>query len=230
MSTEEIVEELMQRFNGFNADGSHGVLRYINTANKILASIECERNLLLGSDGLLPAVNTTAGTYTYTMPATVWRVSEICILIDDYTLSNVADYGQFLVRPTRSTFPNTVSIGGRLYASYPYARSVRDYMSSSLLSQVIFSRDPGTTTDYFRRRSYKRPTEITSTGIESDFPPPLDMEILLPAAAKLIEGAQSGNYMEAYAYVSGEFKRDFWKQQNAGEAGAYDMEPVDRGF
>jgi len=215
--TEDIVED-------------HGVLRYINTANAILMAMECERNLLLGDDGLLPAVNTTAGTYTYTMPSNVWRVSEICILIDNYTLNNISDYGQEFVRPTRSTFPNTVSIGGRLYGCYPYARTIRDYLSSSSLAQIRFTRDSDTTTDYFRRRSYKRPTDITSTGIQSDFAPPLDMEILLPAAAKLIEGVQSGNYMEAYAYVSGEFKRDFWKQQNSGEPGAYDFEPVDRGF
>lgn len=231
MSTEEIVDELVQRFHGMNRDGPHGVLKYVNTANATLMAVESEKTLIVDTTtGLLPILSTTAGVYAYNMPTNVWRVSGILILIDDNNLSMVADYGMTMPRMLRTTEKNAVSIAGRYYAKYPYVKQPRDYMSATVPAQIVFSKDPETKTNYYRRRSYKRPTDILSEGIQSDFPPPSDMEILLPAAAKLIEGVQSFNYTEAYQYVSGEFKRAYWKQQNAGVHGDYDFEPVDRGF
>lgn len=234
MTTSDLIDELVARFKNWNRDGEMGVLRYLNAAHSQLMATESESNLIVDTaTGGLPVLNTTAGTFLYTMPADVWRVSGILIRLDDGSIPSSLDYGQYnlqtMQRPLRTTMKNARSIGGRFYAKYAYARC-RDYVNPSSLATVMFTRDPETKTNYFYRQSYRRPTDILSETIQPDMAPPWDFQILLPAAAKLIEGVQSGNYMEAYEYVNTVFKPAYWKQQNAGDQGEYDAEPVDRGF
>lgn len=230
MLTSDAVDELVQRFHGWNRQGEHGVLRYYNSAHSLLMAMECEQNVIFDdTTGLLPAVNTTAGTFAYLMPSNVWKIDAVLIPLDDGQVHLMTDYGQANTRMLRTSYQNAVSIGGRLYARWPYARS-QPYANASTLAKILFTKDPETTIDYYFRKSYKRPTEILSETIQGDIPEPLDTEFLLPATAKLIEGVQSGNYLEAYQWVSGEFKKEFWKRRNSGDQGYLDAEPVDRGF
>jgi hypothetical protein len=234
MTTSDLIDELVTRFNGWSRDGDHGVLRYLNAAHGQLMAMEAEQNLIVDTvTGGLPVLNTTAGTFIYTMPTNVWRVTGILIKLDDGTIPSLKDYGiyniQIMQRPLRTTMKNARSIGGRFYAKYAYARC-KDYVNSTNLATVMFTRDPETKTDFYYRQSFRRPTDILSETIQPDIPPPYDFEILLPAATKLIEGVQSGNYMEAYEYVKKVFKPALWKELNAGDQGEYDAEPVNRGF
>jgi hypothetical protein len=233
MSTEDLVDELVQRFNGWNRDGDHGVLRYLNSAHNILMSMECEKTIIFDTvTEELPLLVTVSPTLRYVMPSNVWRIGAILIRSDVITNSSMSDYGinpQLMERPLRTTYKNTLSVGGRLYSKFPYVRSW-DYVNSSTPAYIRFTADPGSHSDYYFRLSYKRPTQILSETIQCDIPEPLDFELLLPAAAKLIEGVQSGNYIEAHQYVAKEFKPALWKQMNLGEQGDLDMEPVSRDF
>jgi len=227
MNTQELVDELVQRFNGWNRDGEHGVLRYLNTAQNILLMNESDQNLIIDEDtGTLPVIATTATERTYNMPTTVWRVSKVLIAIDEGDTPQW-DYG--FRSQYKSSFKNSFSIGGRIFAKVPYIRQW-DYVNSDTPAKVTFTRDPGTTTSYYFRESYGMPTQITAETIQPSIGMPFDSEILLPATAKLIEGVQSGNYIEAYQMVSGPFKKAALTRMNGGDQGCYDGEAVDRGF
>jgi hypothetical protein len=226
MITEELIDELEQRFNGWNRTGDHGILRFLNSAHEILMTVEAEQTLMLDtSTGELPLLMTVDSTYLYTMPIDVFRVSKILIKSDreiqvsDYKFPN-------LLRNSRS---NSISIGGVLYTKVPYVKT-RDKLNSSTPATVMFTENPGDSTDIFYRQSYRSPTQILSESIQHDVPSPFDYDFLLPAAAKLIEGQCNGNYDEARRIVRMELKPAMWKELDSGDQGDLDMEPVDRGF
>lgn len=227
MSTEALVDELVQRFNGWNRSGDHGVLRYLNTAHAILMSQEAQQNLIFDeSTGRLPLLETTSGVFTYTMASTVWRVSGI-LIDNDRDIVQRSDYN--FEPDLRTSQKNSIVIGGRYYTKIPFIRTW-DYINSSTPAKVMFTADPETKSDYYYVRSYKRPTEITSELIQPDIATPWDFDILLPAAAKLIEGVQNGNYDEARRIVRRELAPLLWDELDSGDQGYLDTEPVDRGF
>jgi hypothetical protein len=227
MLTEELVDELVQRFNGWNRDGEHGVLRYLNSAHEILMTQEAQQNLVFDmATGKLPVLNTTQGTFNYVMPATIWRVS--AILIDDEKALPLRNDYHFR-HGIRLSYKNSVVIGGRVYARIPFIRTW-DYINSVTPCHVMFTRDPETRSDFFFRESYRRPTQILSESIQPDIQPPWDFDVLLPAAAHLIEGVLNGNYDDARRIVRGELKPAMWKQLDSGDQGYLDDEPVSRGF
>jgi hypothetical protein len=227
MLTEEIVDELIQRFNGMNRDGEHGVLRYLNSAHEILMTQEAEQNLIFDpATGKLPPLNTTAGTFNYVMPTTTWRVAAI-LIENAYPGAPTVDYGS---QPTIMTdYKNSVVIGGITYARIPYIRAW-DYINANTPAHVMFTKDPLTKADYYFRQSYRRPTQILSESIQCDIQPPWDFDVLIPAAAHLIEGALNGNYDEARRIIRVELKTELWRQLDSGDQGYLDTEPVDRGF
>ena len=232
MSTEDLIDELVQRFNGFNRDGSHGVLRYLNSAHNILMSAETQQNTIFDTTtGKLPFLNTTAGVFLYSMLDSVWRVSGVLVEIDPlygYPFASQYDYGMDRLSG-RSSYKNSIVIGGIQYSKVPFIRT-KDRVNSTTPATIMWTKDPETKTDFYRRLSYKTPTQILSESIQGEIPDPLDFDILLPATAKLIEGVQSGNYDEARRIVRIELKPLLWKELDSGDQGDIDMEPVDRGF
>lgn len=227
MLTEELVDELVQRFNGMNRDGEHGVLRYLNQAHEILMTQEAEQNLVFDpSTGKLPPLNTVAGTFNYVMPDTVWRVSAVLVESSVYTYP-ASDYS--MRHTPQTSYPNSVVIGGITYTRIPYCRSW-DYVNANALAHVMFTLDPETKNDYYFRQSYRRPAQILSESIQVDIQPPWDFSTLLPAAAKLIEGVLNGDYVDARQYVETVLKTELWKQLDSGDQGYLDTEPVSRDF
>jgi hypothetical protein len=241
MTTEELVDELVSRFNGWNRGGDHGVLKYLNTAHEILMAAEMQQNVIFDSTtGNFPLLNTTQGVFNYSMPDDVWRVVGILISIDlwnqplfDYDLfGGVYDYGMFgsgLNRHIGTSYKNSIAIGGALYAKIPFIRTW-DRVNALTPARLMWTKDPLTRSGIYYRYSYKRPTQIISESIQPDIPTPWDFDILIPATAKLIEGVQSGNYDEARQILRNELKPLLWKQMNSGDQGDIDIEPVDRGF
>ena len=227
MLTEELIDELVQRFNGFNRTGDHGLLRYLNAAHMILMSIESEQTLIYDdTTGHLPLLQTYDTVHKYVMASNVWRVSGI--LVDARRdMWPAQDYG--LVRNLRSSRQNSVMIGGRYYAKIPYVRT-HDFVNSNQLCRIVFTVNPKDSIDLYYLQSYKRPTDIISESIQVDIPAPLDFDILIPATAKLIDGVLNGNYDDARRMVRQELKPLLWKEMDSGDQGCYDAEPVDRGF
>jgi hypothetical protein len=226
MLTEEIIDELEQRFNGWNRTGDHGLLRFLNSAHEILMSVEAEQTMLFDTaTGKLPVISTLQGVHLYVMPPEVFRVSKVLVKVDHHVRIN--DYHpQYHLAESRA---NTVSIGGRMYAKIPFIRTT-DKKNLNTPATVMFTRDPTTQDNYYYRQSYRVPTQILSEGIQHDVPAPFDYDFLLPAAAKLIEGQQNGNYDEARRIVRMELKLAMWKELDAGDQGDLDIEPASRGF
>jgi hypothetical protein len=232
MTTEELVDELVQMHNGWSRDGVHGCLRYLNEAHNILMSVEAQQNTIFNTlTGKLPAINTTAGTMLYTMLDDVWRVSAVLIQINPlygYPFAPQFDYGMNRLAG-RSSYENSLVIGGIQYSKVPFIRT-RDRINPTTPAMIMWTKDPETKTDFYYRLSHKTPVQILSESIQPEIASPLDVQILLPAASKLIEGAQKFNLFEAYQYIEKEFKPKLMKELDAGDQGDLDMEPVSRGF
>jgi hypothetical protein len=224
MITEELCELLVQQFNGWNYDGTHGVLRHLHTANTVLASQDCNMMLVLDeTTGTLPLLATTNGVFSYNMVTTIRKVSDILVSIDDSVLY---DYTETVRRAQR----NSIVVGGMMFARWPYVMKPQEYQSANVPAKVVFSENPGTTTDRFYLYAFKRPRNILSMNIQPDIVSPWDAEYLLPAAAKLIEGVQSGNYIEAYQFVQKELKPKMANAMNKDMDGDSDDLPVSRDF
>ena len=224
MTTEELCDAMVQQYNGWNYDGDHGVLRHLNTANTILASQDINLMLVLDdTTGTLPLLSTTSGTFAYNMATTVRKVSDVLVSLDDAVLN---DYTTSVKRSYR----NSIVIGGLMFARWPFVMKPQEYRSSSVPAKVVFSENPGTTTDRFYLYEFKRPTQILSLNIQPDIVSPWDAEFLLPATGKLIEGQQSGNYIDAYQFVMKEIKPLLARAVSKDTSGDSDDLPVDRGF
>ncbi len=224
MTTEELCELLVQQYNGWNYDGDHGVLRHLNSANLILASQDCSMMLVLdNATGTLPILATTGGVFAYNMVTTIRKVSDVLVSTDSIVFN---DYGTTAM----STGRNYIVIGGMKFVRWPYVMKPQEYRSVSVPAKVIFSKDPGTTSDRFYLYAFRRPTQILSQNIQSDIVSPWDAEYLLPAASKLIEGVQSGNYVEAYQWIQKELKPKMANAMNKDMQGDSDDLPVMRDF
>lgn len=221
MRTTEIVDELVALHNGWSRDGDHGVLRYLNMANSILKSIDAEQNVLYGTDGELPPIDTTETVFLYTMPTTVRRVAYIVAKSSEIS----KDYGRSLaIQP-----PNSFVYGGIDYVRIPCVKT-KDRIYSSAPAIVRFTADPGTHTSYYRRVSYGAPTEILSENIQHDIPEPYDTMYLLPAASLLIAGIQNYTFQESIQHIRAVIVPQLSEELGAGEQGEWDSEPVTRDF
>jgi hypothetical protein len=232
LSTEDLIDELVQMHNGWNRDGVHGCLRYLNEAHNILMSAESQQTTIFDTaTGKLPPLNTTSGTFFYTMLDDVWRVSAILIQINPlygYPFAPQFDYGMNRLAG-RSSPENSLVIGGIQYSKVPFIRT-RDRINSTTPATIMWTKDPETKTDFYYRLSYRTPVQILSESIQPEIPSPLDVQVLLPTASKLIEGAQKFNIFDAYLYIEKELKPKLWKELDAGDQGDLDMESVSRGF
>jgi len=220
MTTYELLNILEEQFPGWNRDGIRGLLRYIDIAQKALCMVPAEQLLIYDTaTGRLPLLPTTAGMFQYFASADASFIDQVLIECDVAT--PIQDYGRAVKRIER------VSIAGIDYIRVPYIRTWP--ATDTTNAKLLFTTDPGTCPAIYRLRSYKRPASLDSDSIELTIPPPYDELYLLPAAAKLVEGANHGNYIEARAMVVKEFMPLMWQAFNMGEQGQ-DDEPEDRGF
>jgi hypothetical protein len=229
MTTEEILTLLEHQFPGWNRDGIRGILPYLNVAQKILCNVESDQLLIFDeSTGKLPTITTVDGTYTYDLPDTVSFISSVVVEVGDLQPNSVTffqqDYGR--INRLSNMKYDTIEISGVSYYEIPYVRSYPATEDNA--AKVIFTHNPGSTTDVYRYSGYPKPAELVSDTIPLTIPPPQDVLLLLPATAKLIEAVENGNYLEAYNALKNEFREEIQKEYNKG-AFVY-KEPEDRGF
>jgi hypothetical protein len=230
MTTAELLNILEEQFPGWNRDGTRGLLRYVDMAQKALCMIPAEQLLIFDTTtGKLPIIATTTSVFEYTMPAEVSFVDEVLVEAGDANFSNLQtlsyqDYG----RTSRSAYlPEYRTIAGIEYLRIRFIRSWPASESSN--ARILFTKNPGTAAASYRRRSYRWPATLESDAIELTIPPPYDELYLLPAVGKLIEGVNHGNYIEARSAIVRDFKPLMWAAFNTGEQGK-DYEPEERGF
>lgn len=220
-TTTELVDELVERFHGWNTDGPHGVLRFLDQAQSILLAQESHQRLKFDpTTGRPPILDTTEGVFEYQMDSDIWRVGSIMVRESD----TVPDYGKINTKLDH----DITLIGGIRYKTIKNVRSW-DWQSISSPARIMFTADPLTRSNYYYIRAWVRPTPITAVTIQHSVTPPNDILYLLPAAALLIEGVQNGTLMDARRIVEHEIKPKLWAQENKGEQSDY-IPPVDRGF
>ena len=228
-TTKELITLLQKQFKGWNRDGDRGILPYLNIAQRILCSVEAEQLMIIDeSTGKLPAITTVDGTYTYNLPANVNFISSILIESGTIVSSHnvpMQDYGDISRIHRRPE--EEVSISGISYYLFPYIRSYPS--NEENVAKVVFTENPGNSTNVYRYRGYSLPTSLVSESIALSIPPPYDFIYLLPATAKLLEGVQNGNYVEAIAYITKEFLPEMHKAFNVGAYGI-NCEPESHGF
>ena len=223
MNTEQLVDILVTMNSGWNRDGDHGVLKYLNQAHKILMSTENEATLILDSTtGKLPTLTTVEGTYEYSMPSTVRTVTGIYLIS---TSTSNRDYG----RPLPVSNRNAKVVAGESYARIYCTRQTAK-INSTTLAKVFFTKDPGDSEGLYYYEGYKSPTEITSENIQGDIPEPFEYTHLVPAASKLIEGIQNGTTAEIIEYIQNVLRPRMWSELNRGDSGSWDSEPVARDY
>ena len=228
-TTAELVTILLEQFKGWNADGPRGVLHYIDAAHKLFRQVECEQTVYYDeTTGNLPLLTTTAGTYSYSLPANCWKLAAVLVesgvtgsLLDSY--SN-ADYG---IRTAVSKKIEPVTISG---VDYLRIVNVRSWPSTeSAVARVMFTDDPGDTTTVYNIKYYKKPADITSDTIPIEIEPPWDEMFFVPAVCKLIEGIEHGNYAEARMEILKVWLPQYIKKLNGGEQG-FDQDTENRGY
>jgi hypothetical protein len=232
VTTIELLAILQEQFKGWNADGERGILPHLNAAHFILAANKSEQNVYCDeANGELPALATTALTYNYSLDSNLWMLDSILVKVEEIsqisgTLVSLTgfDYGsrRYTAKPMEY-----ITWGGLEFVRIPFLRSWP--ATETAAARCMFTANPGDSTDYYRQYGYKKPTQIISDAIDPDIPPPWDYQYLLPATAKLIEGIQHGNYVEARQYVVNVLKPELKKEMNCGEQG-FDYEADDRGF
>jgi hypothetical protein len=230
MTTYELLNILEEQFPGWNRDGVRGLLRYVDIAQKALCMVPAEQLLIMeDATGKLPVLGTTAGTFAYYMSAITSFVDEVLVEADSrswgsMSVQSLQDYGR---TAPDAAIPEYRAIAGIQYLRVPFVRTWPATDANN--AKLLFTKDPATTTSLYYLRSYRRPETLDSDSIGLLIPPPYDELYLLPAAAKLVEGANHGNYIEARAAIERDFKPLMWEAFNEGEQGQSN-EPESRGF
>lgn len=230
MTTEEILSILEKQFSGWVRYGDRGIITYLNIAQRTLLNIAADQLMIIDeSTGKLPSFDTVDGVFAYDLASNVNFIDAVLVEsgVNTLLLTGIfqQDYGyssRIQQRPSES-----INISGISYIRIPQIRSYPATESAS--AKVVFTENPGDTSDIYRYRGYKLPTEITSDTIPLTIQPPYDTIYLLPATAKLLEGVQSGNYVDAYVFIQNELVPKLHNALNIGEFGR-DYYAEDRGF
>ena len=201
---------------GWNRDGEKGLLPLFNEVYNIFKRVEQEQSIQI-SNGELPSLTTTAGTYSYNLPTTIWRVSKVGFSMpyaSDYNLTILEDYGMSTNRERPDQY---FYFGGRKYLRFPHIRSFDKDFSNAC--RIEFTVDPGTTSNLFLYVGYREaPVQLTSENVEPELPERCH-QFLMQGVLKLVEALQNGNYVEAYMYINNELSPAVHAQLNLGEQG-----------
>ncbi len=198
------------------------VIPIINEVHKMFTMRELPQLVITDpATGSLPILTTVDGTFQYTAPVTgghtPWCVSGI------YTRwPGTGDYNAVEYNNTEPPMVNTTDykeFGGNYYYMYQFARSF-DALED-VAAQIIFSRNPGDTTNKFYLLMYRTPADIASDRIQLQIPDRGGAHRLFffPAVMKLIEAQNHGNYMEAVSYIEDVLKPKMKEVLSSGVTG-----------
>jgi hypothetical protein len=182
------------------------------------------------STGQPPTFDTTEDVLEYSLPSNVAFVENIIVRTDEQTSLMRSRYFYDYGGVRNPVYPKELEytmISGVNYEILPWIRSYPATENS--VAKVLFSSDPGASTDIYRYMGYKLPTEITADTIPLSIHPPYDILYLLPATAKLMEGVQNGNYTDAIMFIEKEYVSKMNLAFNIGTFGV-DYNAEDRGF
>lgn len=215
-TTSQILTWIELECHGWKRNGSRGTLALLNEAHRLLMTKKSARTIILDSTtGDYPYFDTTAGTFVYSCPSTVWMVDGVLIdaeVARDY--GGVYNAGQNVHMRYERVFEH-----GKVY--YRIVNISSTLGGQNTVAQITFRGiDPGTTSSYYRRKAFRRPTDISSDSIQHDMPDGLDTQYLMPATMKLIEAINDhGKMIEARQYIETILKPACWGEMEGGYQG-----------
>jgi hypothetical protein len=223
-STTELINYLKIQADGWNRNGEKGLLEVLNQAQDLLYLQDMAQTIAYRSDGDLPYISTTDGTYEYTLnQATtglsddIWRVGSVLVKppFSNQLLAAIrVEYG---ITPNLRQPVQQMEFNGVEYYKF-YQVKTKDALRSGHPS-LKFTTNVGSTTQEFYILAYKKPQKLISEQIRPSIPEHLHISCLLPAAMKLVEGYQNGNFIEALQYIDKEIKPMVQSEMNDGEQG-----------
>lgn len=217
-STSELIDYMSYQAPGWNRIGANkSLIEVLNQAQDILYKQNSAQTVARLADGTLPKLDTVAGTAKYTLNQSatgltvdIWRCESVL------TRTQLPiEYG--LIGLEQARVVDVVRYSGLEYYNYFYC-TLRDALRNGH-PELTFVIDPGTTTDSFYLLCHEKPIPLTSESIQVALPEQLHIPVLLPAAQKLLEGHQNGNYIEAVQYVYEKFRPMAMSEMNEGEQG-----------
>lgn len=227
-STKRMVTMLLLNANGWNRNGDKGIIPVLNDAQNLLLQTENAQTVKL-TDGEFPYLTTQDGVYEYEIDD-VWRVSKILIkysrsggyAYNGYNwYSGFYNYGYNTDNVRRN---NRYEAHGKRFMSVNQITTKDRIPGNSsdgvTKAKVIFSENPGDTSEIFLYEAYEMPTQITSENVPISIPTEeLQLRALFPSAQLLIEAYQNGNWDEAFNKILTVYKPMVQRQLNAGEQG-----------
>jgi hypothetical protein len=198
------------------------VIPIIRSVVNMLCKVEAKRFLLINAATGRPPTLVTRDTVNgpYNGPVGVWRVTRILLRqpVLDYGLYYDYD-SEYAEKPYLNT-TEPVEINGNWYYPFNFAKA-EDALEGGRVP-IMFSRNPGATTDRYFMQAYQLPTQITSDRQVLPIPDSYGAHraYVFPACLALIEAMDHGNYEKAVSYIEGTIRPLVWKVLNKGFDGS----------
>lgn len=197
------------------------VIPIIREVVNILCKTESKRFLSLnpatGRPYTLITQDTNYGPYNGRQG--IWGVTNILLRqpVQDYGLYYDYD-SEYAEKPYLNT-TEPIEINGNWYYPFNFA-TAEDALEGGLV-RIMFSRNPGTTTDRYFMQAYEIPTQITSDRQNLPIPDSYGAHraYVFPACLALIEALDHGNYEKAITHIETVTRPMMWKVLNKGFGG-----------
>jgi len=189
--------------HGWTREGVKGTRPLLNEAHKMLLYDEIEQRLVL-EDGDFPFLVTTDSVYQYNLPVACSVLTAVVVDAEETIDSDfhIEDY-----RNNGKHYYRILDVNSR--------EATND--DAAILNFIGVN--PGDTTELYRLVYYEAPINIASDVIQHQMPGSCDMEFLMPATIKLIEGIDHGNIIEARQYIYEVIKPQFKARMSRSDQG-----------
>ncbi|HUT63272.1 MAG TPA: hypothetical protein VMZ04_04870 [Anaerolineae bacterium] len=205
-TTSQLLTWIELQNQGWTREGSKGTRALLNEAHKLLLYNEIEQRVVIdNSTGDFPYLETQDEIYQYDLPANCSILKSVLVDYDETRDAYPWSYDDFNVK------------GRRYYRILNITSREATFASNGRLTFIGVN--PGDTTEKFRLFYYEAPIAITSDTIQHQMPGSADIEFLMPATIKLIEGIDHGNIIEAYEYIAKMIKPRFQLTLDRGDQG-----------
>jgi len=205
-TTSQLLTWIEIQNHGWTREGAKGTRALLNEAHKLLLYNEIEQRIVIDpATGDYPFLVTQDNVFQYDLPLNCSILK--ALLIDFVSIRD--DYPW--------TYEDFESKGRRYYRILNI--NSREATNNAPAFMNFIGVNPGDTTEKFRLYYYESPVNITSDAVQHQMPGSADMEFLLPATIKLIEGMDHGNIIEARQYINEVIKPEFLKTLDRGEQG-----------
>lgn len=218
MNTKQLINYMKLGAPGWDRTGGKSLLGLLNEAQNILLRQELAQRMFR-VDGEFPYLETTDGVYEYDashtnipdLPSTtnLWRIGAILYRTSMQIWYNIENK---IESPS-----DILQFGGKEYYRLSLVTTI-DRVDVTP-PKIKFSVNPGNSTEDYLVLGYIDPVQMITETIQPEIPEKDHMEILFPAAMKLVEAIQNNTWGDALKWIRDEHKRNIRDSRNSGEQG-----------